>query len=140
MSRSSFIDPSTLTRSERIVAVFAWLGVVNAIIPWWYRVTTTGGDLRRFNAGVDWTGVAAWICFGAAALLVLVRAWIWPEPAPHRDGAAYLIFGVTALAALSIQSVTHKAATTGFYLAVFLAIGLAVGGAMRRRERLSGWR
>jgi len=135
-----FLDPSTLTRAERIVALAAWLGVINAAIPWWYRVSTAAGRTVQFSAGIDWTGLVAWGCFGLAGVLVLVRAWIWPEPAPHRDGAIYLLLGIVALVSLSVQSFTQDDAWLGFFVGVLLAGLLALGGATRRRERGAGWR
>lgn len=140
MPERRFLDPSTLTRAERLVGVSAWLGVVNAAIPWWYRAETSSGEVLSFNAGVDWTGTVAWVCFGIASVLVLVKAWIWPEPAPHKDGILYTLAGLVALGSLTVQSTSHESAAAGFYLALALAFGLTVGGTLRRRERHSGWR
>lgn len=121
------------------MAICAWGGVVNAFAPWWFRTVGETGTMS-FNAGITSAGTAAWMCFGAAALIVLIRNWIWPDPAPQHDGALYAILGVCALVALSITSFTLESAWLGYYVAIGLATFLFIGGLLRRKERRSGWR
>lgn len=139
MTRPKFLDPSSLTRAERIVAISAWLGVVNAFVPWWFRVQTSGGP-RSFTAGLSKAGTIAWLCFATAAVLVLVRNWLWPDPATPHDGPIYTLLGAGALAALIAQATLLDAEWLGFYVAVLLAVAVFVGGILRRRERRAGWR
>lgn len=139
MARQKFLDPSSLTRAERIVAICAWGGVINAFIPWWFRTVTPSGA-QTFNASITAAGTAAWLCFAAAALLVLIRNWVWPDPAPHHDGALYTIIAVCALIALSITTFRVRSEWIGYYVAIPLAVGLFIGGILRRKERRTGWR
>jgi hypothetical protein len=139
VARPRFLDPSSLTRAERIVAISAWLGVVNALLPWWYRAETDNG-IQTHSAVITTGGTIAWACFGVAAVVILVRSWIWPDPAPHRDGAVYVLAGAGALVALSIQSFTLNSAWIGYIVAALLGMALTAGGLLRRRERRAGWR
>lgn len=139
VARPRFLDPSSLTKAERIIAVCAWAGVVNAFIPWWFRTVTPNGP-QTFSASITTAGTATWLCFAAAALLVLIRNWVWPDPAPHHDGALYTIISICALIALSITSFRLRSEFIGYYVAIALAVGLFIGGVMRRKERHAGWR
>jgi len=139
VAKRKFLDPSSLTRAERLIAVSAWLGVVNAFAPWWFRTVTPSGP-QTFNASITAAGTATWLCFAAAALLVLMRNWIWPDPAPQHDGALYTLIATSALISLSITSFTLRSAWFGYYVAIALASLLFIGGLLRRRERRAGWR
>jgi hypothetical protein len=122
-----------------VVAVAAWLGVVNALVPWWFRAETVHGA-RTFTAGLSKAGTIAWICFALAGLLVLARNWIWPDPAPAHDGALYALLGAGALAALAFQSTLVDAEWIGYWVGVLLAFVVLVAGLIRRRERRTGGR
>jgi hypothetical protein len=138
MAERKFLNPFSLTKAERVVAVAAWVGVINAFVPWWFRTVTPNGP-QTFNASITMAGTATWICFAGAAVLVLTRNWVWPDPAPRRDGAVYAILGACALVSLSITSFTLKSAWIGYYVAIALGAALLIGGLMRQRERRSGW-
>lgn len=139
MPRPKFLDPSSLTKAERLIAVGSWLGVVNAFVPWWFRAETAGGA-RTFTAGLSKAGTVAWLCFALAALLILGRSWIWPNPAPRRDGTLYALFGAGAAIALAVQGLRVGPLWIGFYVAILLAAVVFVGGMLRRNERRAGWR
>ena len=112
---------------------------MNAFIPWWFRTVSENGP-QTFNAGITPAGTATWLCFAAAALLVLMRNWIWPDPAPQHDGILYTLIATSALVSLSITSFTLRSAWIGYYVAIGLASLLFVGSLMRSRERRAGWR
>ncbi|MFP5224241.1 MAG: hypothetical protein ACLGH3_01590 [Actinomycetota bacterium] len=138
MPRGRDIDPSTLSPSERIVALAAWLGVLNGLIPWWFQAATERGTVR-YNAGLTFGGVTTFVVLAAAGLIVLFRAWIWPRPAPRKDGAIYILLGLAALVALSVLNRTVENAWIGYWVGVADAGVLTVAGFARRRERLRGW-
>lgn len=138
MGKAKTLDPSTLSKPERIVAAASWLGVINAAIPWWFRAHTSSGT-ETFNAGLTYEGLLVYATFGAAAALVLIRAWIWPQPAPRRDGTLYALLGIGTLVALSARTLGGAGSWIGPWVALVLSVAVTAAGFVRRRERQRGW-
>lgn len=132
------IDFSALTRAERGVLTSGTLGLLNGLMPWWYRTHSPAGTFL-YPASLRGLSLLAVICCTLAALIALVRAWIWPEPAPARDGLVYAALGAISTAALVAQIVTGTAPWVGLGLGLLIAIGLTTAGVRRRRERTAGW-
>lgn len=132
------IDFSTLTAAERAVIITGSLLFADGFIPWWYRISTSSGSFR-YNAGFSGWGTAAVIAGAAAAVGVLLRAMIWPEPAPRRDGAVYALLGTTAMVSLLLQLARPGVEWIGLYVGLILACALTAAGIRRHRERRSGW-
>lgn len=132
------IDLSSLTRPERLVLASGAGQLLNGMIPWWYRVVTVDGRVS-YNAGLrDW-GVVAVLSGAAAAVLVLIRAAIWPEPAPRQDGLIYGALGLLGTVAITVQATRAEEAWIGLFIGLFLALVLAGAGVWRRSERRAGW-
>lgn len=110
----------------------------NGFIPWWYRVVTPERTYS-YNAGLTGWGTVAVASGAVAALAVLLRAALWPEPAHPRDAVLYAALGALALVALGVQLLRTDADWIGVYVAITLAIALIVGGIRRRAERRAGW-
>lgn len=92
------LDFSSLTRAERLVLASGALLFADGFVPWWYRVATPERTYA-YNAGLTGWSVLAVAAGAAAAIAVLARAAIWPEPAPRRDGLLYVALGTLAIAA-----------------------------------------
>jgi hypothetical protein len=120
-----------------VIGAAAWLGVLNALIPWWFK--TPGPDQVYFNAGLTFPGLATFLFLAAAGLTVIARAWIWPKPAHKRDGLVYSVLGIAALVALSFLTRMVDHAWLGYWVGVADAGVLTIAGFARRRERLRGW-
>lgn len=132
------IDFSALTRAERAVLLSGGLGFLNGLLPWWYRTSTPAGTFL-YPASLRPLSLLAVACCALAALIALGRAWIWPEPAPHKDGLVYFALGLLGTGALLIEIATGTAAWVGVGLGFLLAGGLTTAGFRRRRERAAGW-
>lgn len=136
--RGRDLDPTALSPSERVIGAAAWLGVINTLVPWWFRATTETRTIS-YNAGLTAGGVATFVFLALAGLHVLARAWIWPRPAPRRDGIVYIALGVGALTALSVLNRAVDHSWIGYWVGVGIAGVVTIGGFARRRERLRGW-
>jgi hypothetical protein len=132
------LDFSALTRAERGVLLSGSLGLLNGLMPWWYRTNTAAGTFL-YPASLRPLSLLAVTCCALAAVIALVRAWIWPEPAPSKDGLVYAALGALATGALLIELVTGTAPWVGIGLGLLLAAGLATAGVRRRQERTAGW-
>lgn len=115
------------------------LSLVNGIAPWWYRAVPTTGA-RTYNAGLHGVGALGVLAATAAALVVFVRAWLWPKPAPLLDASAYITLGFIALGTITIQAGTAQSVWIGPYVGIALATTLTLGGFARGAERKQGWR
>ena len=133
------IDFTSLTRAERIVLLAGTLGFVNGFVPWWFRTTNSAGKHFGYNAGLNGWSTLAVAAAALAAVAVLARAAIWPEPAPHKDGLLYTALGAVSVIAVTIQIAQHRSTWIGIYVASVFAVLLAFGGMRRRRERARGW-
>lgn len=132
------IDFSALTRAERAVLLSATLGFLNGLMPWWYRTSGPSGTFL-YPASLRPLSLLAVTCAALAAMIALVRAWIWPEPAPDRDGLVYTALGALATGSLLIQIAWGTAPWIGLGLGLLLSVGLTTAGYRRRRERTAGW-
>lgn len=132
------IDFSALTRAERAVLLAGTLGFLNGLLPWWFRTSSPAG-VFLYAASLRPLSLLAVSCSGLAAMIALVRAWIWPEPAPDRDGLAYSALGALGTGALLVELVWGGAAWVGIGLGLLLSGGLTYAGFRRRRERTAGW-
>ena len=110
----------------------------NGFVPWWYRSVTASGTIT-YNAGLTNWSVIAVLAGAAAAIAILARAAIWPEPAPGRDGTVYTLLGLVALVTLVANALTGQGVWLGLYAGIGLASILVLGGTRRRRERRTGW-
>jgi hypothetical protein len=132
------LDFSTLTSAERLVLMSGVLLFANGFLPWWFRATARG-QARMYGAGLTGWGTIATLAGAAAAITVVARASIWPEPAPRRDGLLYSGFGGLASLALGAQLVLGSHNYLGVGAEAVFAKMLTAGGILRRRERRSGW-
>lgn len=132
------LDLSALTRAERTVLIGGALLFANGFLPWWYRTQTIRG-MVSYNAGLTGPAIVAVIAGALAAVAVLSRAAIWPEPAPAKDGLVYTLLGLLALGASIATATTDTDAWLGTYAGIILAAILTLGGLRRRRERAGGW-
>lgn len=135
---ASGIDFSSLSRAERRVLTTGILLFANGIIPWWYRLKIDE-DTFTYNAGLAGLGLVACGCGGLAAIAVVLRANIWPNPAPAKDGTVYTGLGLVATTALVVELLSESARWLGLYVALTLAVVLAASGWLRRAERARGW-
>ena len=97
------------------------------------------GGTYLYGAALRPLSLTAVICAVIAALVSLTRAWIWPQPAPARDGLIYTLLGAIGTIALIAQLVTGTAPWVGIGLGLLLSVGLTTAGVRRRRERTGGW-
>ena len=132
------LDFTSLTRAERSVLASGGLLFADGLIPWWYRAVTPQGTFS-YNAGLTGLGAIAVLAGAVAAVAVLARAAIWPEPAPRRDGTAYAGLGLIALIVLVVQLARTRAEWIGIWVAIVFAIALVAAGLRRRVERRAGW-
>ena len=132
------LDLSSLTRAERVVLTSAVLLVVNGFVPWWYRVTTQRGT-HHYNAALTGFGVIAVAAGALAALSVLARTNIWPQPAPRADGSLYTVLGMVAVVSLVTELGRANSAWIGSYVGLGLAFVITAAGMTRRRQRRAGW-
>jgi hypothetical protein len=120
------------------VFVGAGLLFANGFVPWWFRSATSAGVVT-YNAGLTGPTLIAVLSGAAAALAILGRAMIWPEPAPRKDSIVYVLLGVAAVAALVVGIMTMQGIWLGPYAGIVLAGIMILGGVRRARERRSGW-
>lgn len=132
------LDLSSLTRAERAVLTFSVLAFVNGSIPWWYRTQGPGGTFL-YGAALRPLSLIAVLCAIAALLIALSRAWIWPQPAPERDGLIYTLLGAFSAVAIIAQLIAGTAPWVGIGIGLLLSVGLTTAGVRRRRERAGGW-
>jgi hypothetical protein len=132
------IDLSSLTRAERQILAAAVLQYVNGFVPWWYQAVTAHGT-TRYNAGLTGWGVIAVVAAGLAAIAVLARASIWPEPAPRMDGIVYACLGAVPMIGLAVDAASRDGDWIGSWVAIALAAALVAAGLQRRQERRTGW-
>lgn len=133
------LDLSALTPGERGVLLLGTAGFVNGMIPWWYRTESPAGTFL-YPASLRTLSLLSVICCAFAALVVLGRAWIWPQPAPARDGLIYTALGAMSAFALIAQSLLGTSPWVGLGLGLLISTGLTASGLRRRRERAAGWR
>lgn len=136
MARS--IDLSSLTSPERTILISAIVLVVDAIIPWWYRIATPTGAYH-YNAGLTGYGVLAFVAGLVAALIVIARASIWPEPAPTSDSIVYAVLGFIVTASILIQLAQERTGWIGAWIGLAAGLGIIVGAIRRRTRRRAGW-
>ena len=110
----------------------------SGFVPWWFRTTTVDGS-TSYNAGLTDFTVVAVLAGAVAAIAVLARAAIWPEPAPDRDSILYGALGLVAVIALMLTALVRNGVWVGTYAGLALAGVLLLGGVRRRRERRAGW-
>lgn len=132
------LDLSSLTHAERAVLSLSAIAFLNGTLPWWYRTRGPNGTFL-YGASLRPLSLIAVVCAVVAALVSLTRAWIWPQPAPARDGLIYTLLGATGTVALIAQVLTGTAAWVGIGIGLLLSAGLTTAGLRRRRERASGW-
>jgi hypothetical protein len=128
-----------LTRAERWILLLAVMTFVNAMVPWWFRVRTSQGNVFTFNAGLTGWGTVVAGCAAVAAVLVIARAWVWPHPVPRLDGLLYTTLGVLSLVSTLILIGERGASWYGLYAGLALSLGLTAAGLARRTERAAGW-
>lgn len=136
MARS--LDLSSLTRAEQLVLASGFLLALNGFIPWWYRVATATSTYT-YNAGLTGLGVVVVATGAIAAIGVLGRTNIWPQPAPRADGMAYAVLGLVATVATLVEVSRSDAEWIGSYVALGLALVLTLAGFVRSRQRRAGW-
>lgn len=131
------VDLSALSRGERLVLAASGLLLLNAFIPWWFRVPTPGRTYWH-NAGLTgWSALAVLVAF-VTACAVLMRAARFPARGPA-DGLAYSGAGLVVVGALTADAARVGAAWIGLYLSLALGAGIVWAGMVRRAERRAGW-
>lgn len=132
------IDLSSLTRAERLVLATGVALFASGFAPWWFRTATDDGAFT-YNAGLTGWSVVAVGAAAFAAVAVLARAWIWPQPAPAKDGTLYALLALVATGAIVMELVTGVGAWIGTWTGLALAVVMLGGGLQRRIERARGW-
>lgn len=132
------VDFSSLTRAERTVLIGSGLLFANGFVPWWFRASVAGGAFTG-NAGLSNPTFIAVLAGAVAAIAVLARAMIWPEPAPRKDSVVYLALGIAAGGATIVSLATRSGVWLGHYASLTLSAIVILGAVRRARERRSGW-
>lgn len=145
--RGGLMKLSELSPAERIITLVGGLLVVDSFMPWFSRCFALAGV-----AGCGWR--SAWgnllSCLGVLAALAMIAQVVLarfgvaiPRPRGWTWGRLHLVAGVIALAAIALQMLVGDSVALviqldrrfGGYVGVLLAVGLAVGGVLRSRER-----